>query len=82
MPPGNVDLLCYPAHDGKGADSCLGKINLSPFPCPLFRQHPVQFEITEQTRIALETWLRRAHLRSEDFLFPIRPHDSGHLSIR
>ncbi|MGF6287789.1 integrase [Pseudomonas silensiensis] len=45
-------------------------------------QHPVQFEITEQTRTALEAWMHQAHLRSKDFLFPTRLHASDHLSIR
>ncbi|WP_259674578.1 tyrosine-type recombinase/integrase [Pseudomonas fluorescens] len=45
-------------------------------------QHPVQFEITEQTRTVLEAWMHQAHLRSEDFLFPTRLHDSDHLSTR
>lgn len=45
-------------------------------------QHPVQFEITEQTRTVLESWMRQAHLRSEDYLFPTRLHDSDHLSTR
>ncbi|MBC3474447.1 tyrosine-type recombinase/integrase [Pseudomonas taiwanensis] len=45
-------------------------------------QHPVQFEITEQTRIALEAWMHQAHLRSENCLFPSRLHGSDHLSTR
>jgi integrase len=45
-------------------------------------QRPVQFEITEQTRGALSAWIRRASLRSEDFLFPSRVHESPHLSTR
>lgn len=43
---------------------------------------PVQFEITEQTRGAVEAWIRHAGLRSESFLFPSRLHDSPHLSTR
>ena len=43
---------------------------------------PVQFEITEQTRTALETWIHQAQLRSEDCLFPSRLHASDHLSTR
>lgn len=43
-------------------------------------QRPVQFEITEQTRTALEAWMHQAHLRSEDFLFPSRT--SIHATIR
>lgn len=45
-------------------------------------QRPVQFEITEQTRAALETWIHQAQLRSEDCLFPSRLHASDHLSTR
>ncbi|WP_207869382.1 tyrosine-type recombinase/integrase [Pseudomonas sp. 51_B] len=44
--------------------------------------HPVQFEITEQTRMALEAWMHQANLRSEDCLFPSRLHGSAHLSTR
>ena len=44
--------------------------------------HPVQFEITEQTRMALEVWMHQAHLRSEDCLFPSRLHGSDYLSTR
>jgi integrase len=45
-------------------------------------QHPVQFEITEQTRTILEAWMHQAHLRSEGFLFPTRLQASDHLSTR
>lgn len=45
-------------------------------------RRPVQFEITEQTQDALAAWIRRASLRSEDFLFPSRMHESPHLSTR
>jgi site-specific recombinase XerD len=43
---------------------------------------PVQFEITEQTREAVATWIAHSHLRSEDFLFPSRVRASPHLSTR
>jgi integrase len=45
-------------------------------------QHPVQFEITEQTRTVLETWIHQDHLRSEDVLFPPRLHGSDYLFTR
>jgi integrase len=45
-------------------------------------QHPVQFEITEQTRTVLEAWMYQARLRSEDFLFPSRLYASDHFSTR
>lgn len=45
-------------------------------------QRPVQFEITEQTRAALEAWMHQAHLRGDDFLFPSWLHCSEHLSTR
>ena len=43
---------------------------------------PVQFEITEPTRTALEVWMHQANLRNEDFLFPSRLHCSEHLSTK
>lgn len=43
---------------------------------------PVHFEITEQTRKSLYAWIEYAHLRSDEFLFPSRIHDSLHLSTR
>jgi integrase len=39
---------------------------------------PVQFEITEPTREAISTWIKDAQLRSEDFLFSSRIHQSPH----
>jgi integrase len=45
-------------------------------------QRPVQFEITKATRDAVQAWMRQAGLRSEDFLFPSRIHDSPHLGTR
>ena len=43
---------------------------------------PVQFEITEQTRDSLASWICQAKLKSNDYLFPSRIHDSPHLSTR
>ena len=43
---------------------------------------PVQFEITEPTREAVANWIKMAKLRSEDFLFPSRLHESPHLGTR
>ncbi|PZO49181.1 MAG: integrase [Alphaproteobacteria bacterium] len=43
---------------------------------------PVQFEITEQTRIAVRNLIGRHYLRSSDFLFPSRLASSPHLSTR
>jgi integrase len=45
-------------------------------------QRTVQFEISEQTRDAVSAWIRRASLRSEDFLFPSRVQVSPHRSTR
>ena len=45
-------------------------------------QRPVQFEITPATREAVQTWIKQSGLRSEDFLFPSRIHDSPHLGTR
>lgn len=43
---------------------------------------PVQFEITEQTRDTLATWINQVPLKSNDYLFPSRIHNSPHLSTR
>ena len=32
-------------------------------------QRPVQFEITQPTRVTLQAWIKQAGLRSDDFLF-------------
>ena len=45
-------------------------------------QRPVQFELTEQTRDALATWIAAAHLKAKQYLFPSRVSDSPHLSTR
>jgi integrase len=43
---------------------------------------PVQFEITAQTKEALENWISRANLRAGDYLFPSRVNPGAHLSTR
>ncbi|KQP18780.1 tyrosine-type recombinase/integrase [Pseudorhodoferax sp. Leaf265] len=45
-------------------------------------QRPVQFEITAATREVLAAWIKQAGLRSDDFLFPSRLHESPHLGTR
>ena len=42
----------------------------------------VQFEIMPATRDALQKWINHAGLKSEDFLFPSRLHESPHLGTR
>jgi integrase len=42
----------------------------------------VQFEITEQTRDSLVSWLNEAQLKSDEYLFRSRIHNSPHLSTR
>ncbi len=43
---------------------------------------PVQFEITEQTRVSLASWIHHRRLTSGDFLFPSRIQSSPHISRR
>ena len=45
-------------------------------------QRPVQFEITEQTRESLSSWIRYAERRPDDHLFSSRLRESPHLSTR
>src|SRR6058998_4290121 len=39
-------------------------------------ERPVQFEITEQTREAVDAWITTAQLKPEQFLFPSRVSES------
>ena len=43
---------------------------------------PVQFEITEQTRESIQSWIGTAQLRPPDYLFPSRVTGSPHLTRR
>jgi integrase len=43
---------------------------------------PVRFELTEQTRDALQAWITNARLTAGDFLFHSRLRSSPHLSTR
>jgi integrase len=43
---------------------------------------PVQFEITQPTREAVVEWIKEAALKSDDYLFPSRIHESPHLGTR
>jgi integrase len=45
-------------------------------------QRPVQFELTEPTRIAAAAWIEKAKLKPEQCLFPSRLADSLHVSTR
>ena len=45
-------------------------------------QRPVQFEQMPATRDAVQKWIKQAGLRSDDFVFPSRIHDSPHLGTR
>ena len=43
---------------------------------------PVRFELTEQTREALDAWIKARGLSAGDYLFPSRTHRAPHLSTR
>ncbi len=43
---------------------------------------PVQFEITAPTQEAVTAWIKSANLRSDNYLFPSRIHESPHLGTR
>lgn len=45
-------------------------------------RRPVQFEITEMSRDAVQAWTRAAALRSSDFVVPGRSGSSPHFSTR
>lgn len=43
---------------------------------------PVPFELTEPTRDALTSWLKKRGLRAADWLFPSRSHPGDHVTTR
>mgnify|MGYP001812568963 FL=1 len=43
---------------------------------------PVQFELTEQTRESIQTWITHQSLDHGGYLFPSRVHNRPHLSTR
>jgi len=43
---------------------------------------PVQFEITQSTREAVQAWIAYVDLKASDFLFRSRVAESPHLSTR
>lgn len=43
---------------------------------------PVPFELTEPTRDALTSWLKKRGVRAGDWLFPSRSHPSDHVTTR
>ncbi len=43
---------------------------------------PVRFELTEQTREAIEAWITTRDLGASDYLFPSRIHRSPHITTR
>lgn len=45
-------------------------------------QRPVHFEISAETRMAVERWITEEELRPDDFLFPSRQRSEDHLSVR
>lgn len=45
-------------------------------------QRPMQFELTEPTRLAVAAWLEKTHLRGDQYLFPSRIASSPHVSTR
>ncbi len=45
-------------------------------------QRPVQFEITDQARLAVEQWIEKASLDPSAYLFPSRIKESPHVSTR
>ena len=45
-------------------------------------QQPVQFELTEPTRSAVASWIEKANLKAEHYLFPSRLAKSPHVSTR
>lgn len=59
-----------------------GKIQTRAYIIQKKTNRPVQFEITEQTRQAIEEWLKSKYRISSDFLFPSRSQPHKNISTR
>lgn len=59
-----------------------GQVRTRALVCQRKAGAPVQFEITEQTRVAVSTWVARARLVSKDWLFPSRVDHDAPLTTR
>lgn len=44
--------------------------------------HPVQFDVTDPAREAVEKWIESAHRRPDQYLFPSRKDHEKHLTTR
>lgn len=73
----SCDLVALKIHD-----ICYGAMWLPAIVMQHKTQRPVQFEITPATRDAVQAWINLAALKSDDFLFPSRIHESRHLGTR
>ena len=66
--------VCDVAHEGRiGSRATIVQMKTG---------RPVQFEITAQTRDAIEAWIKKAQLRDGQYLFSSRMRWSPHLSTR
>ena len=72
------DLVAFMVSDVSHGDQVAKRANVMQHKT----KRPVHFGITEVTREALQAWIKQAALKSDDFLFPSRLHNSPHLGTR
>lgn len=64
-------------------DICVGgRVNERAIIIQKKTHRPVQFELTEPTRQAVQRWIVESDLRDKDYVFPSRVSGSTHLSTR
>jgi integrase len=64
-------------------DICIGtQVNERAIIIQKKTHRPVQFELTEPTRQAVQRWILESDLRDENYVFPSRVRGSTHLSTR
>ena len=72
------DLVCLKVSDLVNADQVRERVSV----VQSKTKRPVQFEVTENTRVSVADWVRSPEMLRSDFMFPSRFHDHPHISTR
>lgn len=72
------DLVCLKVSDLVNADQVRERVSV----VQSKTKRPVQFEVTENTRVSVVDWVRSPEMLRGKFMFPSRFHDHPHISTR
>jgi site-specific recombinase XerC len=72
------DLVCLKVSDLVNADQVRERVSV----VQSKTKRPVQFEVTENTRVSVADWVKSPEMLRGNFMFPSRFHDHPHISTR